>query len=103
MRAAIDLEQPLAVDAGVDLRGRERGVAEQLLDRAQVATAAQQVGREGMPQRMRCRAVGQAQRAAQPFHGELDDPGTEGAATGADEDWPLWRQGMRAYRQIVLD
>src|SRR5204862_821069 len=29
MRRFIDLQQPLAVDAGIDLRGRERGVAEQ--------------------------------------------------------------------------
>src|SRR5450759_91550 len=73
VRGAVDFQQPLAVDAGVDLRGRERGMAAQFLDRAQVAAAAQQVGREGMPQRMRRRTVGQAQRAAQPFHGELDD------------------------------
>src|SRR5258707_317436 len=57
MRHLIHLEQPLAVDAGVDLRGRKRGVAEQFLDRAQVAAAGEQVGRERVPQRMRCGAV----------------------------------------------
>src|SRR3954463_2983826 len=40
MRRLIDLEQPLAVDTGIDLRGGERGVAEQFLDRAQIAAAA---------------------------------------------------------------
>src|SRR5712691_12175184 len=35
MGAAVDFEQPFAVDAGIDLRGRERGVPEQLLDGAE--------------------------------------------------------------------
>src|SRR5665213_2982104 len=73
MRDAVDFEQPLGVDAGVNLGGRQRGVAEQFLDRAQIAAAGQKMGREGVPQRMRRRAVGQAERAAQPFHGELDE------------------------------
>src|SRR5258706_8391973 len=68
MRGAVDFQQPLAVDAGVNLRGRERSVAEQLLDRAQVAASAQKGGREGMPQRMRRRAGRQAERATQPCH-----------------------------------
>jgi hypothetical protein len=59
MGGAIDLEQPLAVDSGIDLRGRERGVAEQFLDRAQVAAARQQVRGKGMPKRVGRRAVGQ--------------------------------------------
>src|SRR4051812_16235030 len=49
MRGPVDLEQPLGVDAGVNLRGRERGVAEQFLDRAQVAAAGQQVGCKRVP------------------------------------------------------
>src|SRR6266852_5192614 len=63
VRGAVDFQEPLRVDAGIDLGGRERGVAEQFLDRAQVAAAAQKMGREGMPQRMRRGTVGQAQRA----------------------------------------
>jgi hypothetical protein len=73
MRGAVDFEQPLGVDPGVNLGGRERGVAKQFLDRAQVAAAGQKVGGKGMPQGMWRRAIGQAQRAAQPFHGELND------------------------------
>src|SRR5215468_2346613 len=30
MGAAVDFQQPFGIDAGIDLRGRERGVAEQL-------------------------------------------------------------------------
>jgi len=42
-------------------------VAEQFLDRAQVAAARQQVRGEGMTQRVRRGAVRQAERAAQPL------------------------------------
>src|ERR1700757_4454248 len=62
VRGAIHFEQSLAVDAGIDLRGRERGMAEQLLDRAQIAAARQQMRGKGMPERMRGRTVGQSQR-----------------------------------------
>src|SRR5580704_8178370 len=85
MGAAIDLEQPFAVDRGVDLRGRQGGVAEELLDGAQVAAARQQMGGEGMAQRMRGRGFGEAEEAAQPLHGELHDPGRQRPALGADE------------------
>jgi hypothetical protein len=43
MGVGINVEQTLGADRGIDLRGRERGVAEQFLDRAQVAAARQQV------------------------------------------------------------
>src|ERR1700726_2295652 len=56
MRRFVDFQQPLAVDAGIDLRGRKRGGAEQFLDRAQIAAAAQKMRGKGMPQRMRRRA-----------------------------------------------
>jgi hypothetical protein len=46
MRCAIDFEQALRIDPGIDLRGRKRGMAEQLLDRAQVAAAREKMGRE---------------------------------------------------------
>src|SRR5436190_1533467 len=48
MRAAIDVEQPFGVDRRIDLRSGEGGVAEQLLDRAQVAAAREQMGRKRM-------------------------------------------------------
>src|SRR5947209_557623 len=101
MRGTIDFEQPLGVDPGIDLRGRERGMAEQFLDRAQVAAAGEKMGRERMPQCMRRRAIGQSQGAAQPFHGELDDAGLERTAARADEDRPFGRQVMRAHRDII--
>src|SRR6516165_2370012 len=53
MSAAIGLDQALGVHGGVDLRGRERGMAEQFLDRAQIAAASQQMRGKGVPQGMR--------------------------------------------------
>ena len=41
-----------AVHVGVDLRGRDIGVAEHFLDGAQVSPALKQVGGEGVPKRM---------------------------------------------------
>ena len=66
MGLAVLLQQMGAVHFGIDLGGREAGMAEQLLDDAQVGAIGQQMRGEGMAQRMRCRRVGQAQRAAQP-------------------------------------
>ena len=53
--AVVDLAEALAVDVAVDLRRRERRVAEQLLDRAQVGAALEQVRRERVPQPVRMR------------------------------------------------
>ena len=43
----------LAVDVGVDLGGGEVGVAEHLLDRAEVGAALEQVGGEAVAERVR--------------------------------------------------
>src|SRR5262249_21996269 len=75
--AAVDLEQPLGVDGGVDLRGRERRVAKQLLDRAQIAAAGEEMRGEGVAQGVRGGGLRQAERATQARHGELHDAGRE--------------------------
>ena len=46
MGEVIDLPQALGVDMAVDLSGRERGVAEQLLDRPQVGAALEKMRRK---------------------------------------------------------
>ena len=53
MSAVIDPAEALRVDVAVHLCRRERGVAEQLLDRSHVSAALQQVRREGVTQAMR--------------------------------------------------
>ena len=42
MRAVVDLPEPLRAHVAVDLRCRERGVAQELLDRPQVGAAFEQ-------------------------------------------------------------
>ena len=53
MGVAVHLGEPGGVDLHVALRRRQRGMAQQLLDGAQVAAAGQQVGGKGMAQRVR--------------------------------------------------
>ncbi len=53
MGPVVDPAQASAVHVGVHLRRRERGVAEQLLDRPQVGAALEQMRREGVSQPVR--------------------------------------------------
>ena len=53
-----DLLQALFEDVGVDLRRRDVGVAEELLHRAQVGAAIEQVAGEGVAQDVRADALG---------------------------------------------
>src|SRR6516225_8124489 len=85
MRRAIGIEQPRAIDRGIDLRRRERGMAQKLLDRAQIAAPPEKMRREGMAQRMRRRGFGQAERPAQALDRELNDARRQRTALGADE------------------
>src|SRR5439155_3807049 len=52
MGLVVGLHQPVERHVGVALSRGKRGVAEQFLDRAQVCTAVQEVGREGMAERV---------------------------------------------------
>ena len=53
MRAVIDLAKAFGVDMAVHLRGGEGGVAEELLDGAEVGAAFEQMRREGVTKAMR--------------------------------------------------
>src|SRR3954447_14080430 len=50
MAGGVHLAEPVDGHQGVDLRGRHRGVAEQLLDHADVGPAVEEVGGEGVPE-----------------------------------------------------
>ena len=52
MEPVVEASQPLLVDVGVDLGGRDVGVAEHRLDRAEVGAVLEQVGGEAVPQHM---------------------------------------------------
>lgn len=53
MRSVVHAPQPAAVDVAVDLRRRERAVAEELLDRAQVGAALEEMRGEGVAKAVR--------------------------------------------------
>ena len=90
MGAVVDAAQAAAVDVAVDLGGRERAVAEQLLDHAQVGAALEQVGRERVAKPVRVRRQA-AERAR-----------VEPAAAGGEEDGVLRsaRQLRAAFAQV---
>src|SRR6185503_18392777 len=62
MCLAVDIQQLRRVDVRVALRGGELHVAEQLLDRAQIGAALEQVRRKRMPQRVRADPEARAAR-----------------------------------------
>src|SRR3984893_1256599 len=58
---------------------------------------------EGMAQRMRRRAIGKPERAAQTRDRELDDPWAKWPALGAKEQGLLQRERVRANRDVSFD
>src|SRR4051794_27813581 len=86
MSLAILLEQVSRVHFSIDLCRRQRCVAQELLDGAEISAPCEKMGGEGMPERMGCCRVGKAQGAAQALEQELDVAGIEGAAAHAAEE-----------------
>ncbi len=87
MKLAVDLLEPRLIDMGVDLRGGETGMAEHLLNCAQVGAMAEQVGRKRVAQKMGPNPFLQA-RQLRHFLDDLPDPGGgEFAAMFAEENF----------------
>ena len=80
MRAVVDLAQAARVDVAVHLRRRERAVAEQLLDRAQVGAALEQVRRERVPQPVRVRKQAAQRARVEPAAARREEERVLGAA-----------------------
>ena len=66
MGVVVDLAQPFGIDVAVHLGSRERRMAEQFLDRAQVGAALQQVRGEGMSQTVRMGDEAAQRRGVEP-------------------------------------
>ena len=86
MGLLVDCQQARGIDLGIALGGGKRGVAEQLLDRAQTPTPGEKMGCEAVAQRMRRRGRGEAQQKAQAL-----------AARGAR----LWLVALTALSLLV--
>jgi hypothetical protein len=80
MRAVIDAPEAAPVHVAVDLRRREGAVPEQLLDRAQVGAALEQVGREGMPEPVRVRDQAPERARVEPTAAGREEDRVGGAA-----------------------
>src|SRR2546430_6221900 len=72
-------------DMGVDLRGGGRGVAEDLLDAAQVGAALEEVGRRAVADAVRARVPGRSPPAQPPVHAAARPAGGQAAAPAAAE------------------
>ena len=73
-------------------------MAEQFLNRAQIGTAPQQMGGEGMAQRMRRGMLGQPRQPPIIAHGFLGDGRVQPLAAGAEEE-RFVRRGIGPMRQ----
>src|SRR6516225_6763567 len=73
-------------DRGAPADGRrcKAGVAEKLLDRAQIAPGAEKMGGKTVPQGMRRHGFRQPQMTTQGCHLPLHEPRVQRAATSAD-------------------
>src|SRR5262249_44952233 len=71
MRLGVDFFEPRRVDPGIDLRGREAGMAEQGLNRAKIAAIGEKMGCKRMAQGVRGCRFRQAELHANPLHQPL--------------------------------
>ena len=95
MRGLVDLHQPRLIHRRVDLRGGQRGVTEQFLNRAQIPARLQKVRGEAMAQRMGRRRGGQAQRQPRPFHRLLNHARIQPLAARTDKELMEYDFGKR--------
>ena len=79
----------LKVQPGVDLRGSNVGVAQQLLHGAQVAAALQQVAGKRVAQHVRVHGRGQARLLAALAQAQPDRLGREARTALAHEQGPI--------------
>lgn len=93
MGAGPDIAEAGSVDRGVTLGGREAGVAEEFLDRAEVSAGTEQVGGKAMPERVGRRVFGEAGAAAVVTHCLAGDGRVEAGTAGANEERGVFGAG----------
>src|SRR6266436_1114572 len=68
MKLPMNSFEPLLIDMRVDLRGRNIGVAEHLLNNPQIGAVPEQMRRETMPEKMRVNVLLQSSPSCVFFH-----------------------------------
>src|SRR5918911_3344668 len=101
MRRIIDGEKTFGLDRGVALRGGQAGMAQQLLNGAQVASGVEQMRRKAVPQSMRGGGLRQPELSAKRLHQALHRARVERPAAGADKERALLAQRMRAGGKVI--
>ena len=86
MGGVVDLGQLLKVEVGIDLRGREVFVTEQLLNRAEVSARFEQVARERMAQHVRMDVHGKSAAQRPPAKPRLHRARRDAPAGARDEE-----------------
>src|SRR5262249_15516998 len=86
MMLAMDRAQALRGDGGIDLGSPDVGVSPESLDDAEIGAPTEEVGREGMPERMRGDARVDAGGPRAPAHELPDRLAAEWLPARADED-----------------
>jgi hypothetical protein len=98
VRLIVDRRQMLEIEVRIHLRRGDAGVAEHLLDRAQVARGLQHVRGERMAQHVRMHPCRQALRQAAPLQPQLDHAHAQTLAALADKQ----RRFVGAARRCAL-
>src|SRR5215467_9618217 len=86
VRSIVNRKEARGLDRGVALCSREAGVAQQLLDGAQIAAGSEQVGCKTVAEGVRGRGFRQAEETAQRRHLSLHNPRIERPAAAADKE-----------------
>jgi hypothetical protein len=92
MGGIINLCQPLEIQMGIDLCGRNLGMAQQLLHGTQVATGLQHMACEGVTQHMGMDCGGHVQRLGPLAEATLHCSAREPAARSVDKQGSMIEQ-----------
>jgi hypothetical protein len=101
MCLVVDGSQALVIDRSVAGRRREAGMAEQLLNGAEIAAAGEEMRRKAVAQRMRGGSLRQSQLGTQPCQRSLNATRHKRRAVPADEERPVEFEAERTGRQVI--
>ena len=108
MVGAVDGVKARAVNMGVHLSGRNRGVSEHLLDRPDVRSVRKKIRREAVPQHVRRHRVRVHTRRSRTLAQHLENAhAREGTPQPREEDAPLRRvaarEGFARRREVARE
>jgi hypothetical protein len=94
-------EEAFGLDRSIALGCRQAGMAQQLLNCAQIAAGTEQMSRKAVPQGVRRGRLGEAEKTAQRGHLALHDPRVERSAASADKERAVLGQHEWARGEVI--